>query len=161
MKAIGWAVGALALAGLAAPAEAVDWRDLFGRNDGYYRRDVGRIAYDEGFRDGAKDGSKDGRRGERFSMRRHGDYRDADDGYRRQYGPRHLYQRAYRRGYEAGYRRGYASRAHGRYGDRYGRDRGYGRYRGRDGRYDDYDRYDHDRYDGRDRTIYEEPRRRY
>ena len=158
MRATIWAVGVLALAGLAAPAEAVDWRDLFGRDDRYYSRDVGRIAYDEGYRDGAKDGSKDGRRGERFSLRRHGDYRDADDGYRRQYGPRHLYQRVYRRGFEAGYRRGYASRAYGRYGDRYSRDRydrdrdGY--YRDRDGRYDDDDRYD-------DRTIYEEPRRRY
>jgi hypothetical protein len=160
MRAISWAVGALALAGLAAPAEAVDWRDLFGRDDRYYSRDAGRIAYDEGYRDGAKDGSKDGRRGDRFSLRRHGDYRDADDGYRRQYGPRHLYQRAYRRGFEAGYRRGYQSRTYGRYGDRYGRDRydrdrdGYGRYGDRDGRYDDDDRYD-------DRTIYEEPRRRY
>src|SRR5687768_16180899 len=82
MRATCWAVGALALAGLAAPAEAVDLRDLFGRDDRYYRRDVGRIAYDEGYRDGAKDGSKDGRKGERFSLRRHGDYRDADDGYR-------------------------------------------------------------------------------
>jgi hypothetical protein len=155
MRATCWAVGALALAGLAAPAEAVDLRDLFGRDDRYYRRDVGRIAYDEGYRDGAKDGSKDGRKGERFSLRRHGDYRDADDGYRRQYGPRHLYQRAYRRGFEAGYRRGYQSRAYGRYGDRYGRDRydgDYDRYRDRDGRYDDDDRYG-------DRTIYEERRR--
>ena len=160
MRATCWAVGALALAGLAAPAEAVDLRDLFGRDDRYYGRDVGRIAFDEGYRDGAKDGSKDGRRGERYSLRRHGDYRDADDGYRRQYGPRHLYQRAYRRGYESGYRRGYQSRAYGRYGDRYGRDR-YGYGRGRDGRYDD-GRYDDGRYDGYDdRTIYEEPRRRY
>ena len=144
MKALGWAVGALVLAtGLAAPAEAVDWRDIFGGDDRYYRgRDPGRIGYDEGFRDGINKGERDGRKGDRYSLRRHGDYRDADDGYRREFGPRPYYQRAYRRGFEAGYRRAYSSYARG-YG--YGRDRDYGRYGDRDrdyygsdrGRYDD------------------------
>jgi hypothetical protein len=147
MKALGWAVGALALAGLAVPAEAVDWRDIFGGGDDrYYSRDPGRIAYDEGYRDGINKGERDGRKGERYSLRRHGDYRDADDGYRRQFGPRQHYQRVYRRGFEAGYRRAFASYAR-RYG--YGRDRDYGRYGDRDyGRYGDRDyRYDRDRYD--------------
>lgn len=151
MKALGWAVGALALAGLAAPAEAIDWRDIFGRNDRYYSRDPGRIAYDEGYRDGINKGERDGRKGERYSLRRHKDYRNADDGYRRQFGPKHYYQRVYRRGFEAGYRRMYASYAR-RYGYGYGRDRDYGRYGDRDyGRYRDRDyRYDRDRYDNDD-----------
>lgn len=151
MKALGWAVGALTLAGLAVPAEAVDWRDIFGRGDRYYR-DPGRIAYDEGFRDGLKKGERDGRKGERYSLRRHGDYRDADDGYRRQYGPKYAYQRVYRRGFEAGYQRAYSSYGYGWYGDRDGRGRGYGRYddgygryRDHDGHYCDYDPYDDDR----------------
>jgi hypothetical protein len=144
MRALGWAVGALSLAGLAAPAEAIDWRDIFGGSDRYYDRDPGRIAYDEGYRDGIDKGERDGRKGERYSLRRHGDYRDADDGYRRQFGPKHAYQRVYRRAFEAGYRRAYASHGYGRYG--YGRDR-YGRDRDRDrGRYGDRGRYD-DRYD--------------
>jgi hypothetical protein len=151
MKALGWAVGALALAGLAAPAEAIDWRDIFGRDDRYYGRDPGRIAYDEGYRDGINKGERDGRKGDRYSLRRHGDYRDADDGYRRQFGPKHYYQRTYRRAFEAGYRRAYASYAR-RYGYGYGRDRDYGRYGNRDyGRYGDRDdRYDRDRYDNDD-----------
>ena len=146
MKALGWAAGALTLLGLAAPAHAVDWRSIFGRDDGYYRyrHEPGRRAYEEGFRDGVDKGERDGKRGERYSLRRHGDYRDADDGYRREYGPRYQYQRVYRQGFEEGYRRAYGTYArydrYDRY-DRYGRDRDYDRYRDR-GRYDDYDRYD-------------------
>jgi hypothetical protein len=147
MKALGWAAGALTLFGLASPAEAIDWRALFGRDDGYhrYRHDPGRIAYEEGFRDGVNKGERDGKKGERYSLRRHGDYRDADDGYRRQYGPKYQYRRVYRQGFEDGYRRAYASYSY-RY-DRYGRGRydDRGRYGDR-GRYDDYDRYDRRRY---------------
>lgn len=153
MKALGWAVGALALAGLAAPADALDLHVILGGSGRYYGRDPGRIAYDEGFRDGVGKGERDGRKGDRFNPWHHGDYRDADDGYHREFGPKYTYQRAYRRGFEAGYRRSFAN-----YGYRYGygrdgyRDRGeYGRdgSYGRDGDYDD-DRYrDRGRYDDR------------
>jgi hypothetical protein len=148
MKAVGWAVGALALAGLAAPAEALDWRDIYGGGDRYYR-DPGRIAYDEGYRDGVNKGDKDGRKRDRFNPWRHGDFRDADDGYHREFGPKYSYQRVYRRGFEDGYRRAYGRYGYG-YRDGYDRDRGYGRngydydrYRYRD-RYDDRYRYDDD-----------------
>jgi hypothetical protein len=147
MKALGWAAGVLALLGLAAPAQAVDWRSIFGRNDdGYrYRRyDPGRVAYDEGFRDGIEKGERDGKKGERYSVRRHGDYRDADDGYRREYGPKYQYQRVYRQGFEQGYRRAY-----GNYAYRNGR---YGRYGDRDPYYDD-DRYGYGRYGERSRRY--------
>jgi hypothetical protein len=149
MRALGWASGVLALAGLAAPAEALDLHVIFGGNGRYYR-DPGRIAYDEGYRDGINKGQRDGRKGDHFNFWRHGDYRDADDGYHREFGPRYAYQRAYRRGFEAGYRRSFATYARHGYPPRgyYGRD-GYGddRYRDR-GRYDDRDRY---RYDDDDR----------
>jgi hypothetical protein len=158
MKALGWTVGALALAGLGAPAQAVDWRAVPRDGDRYYRSgDPGRIAYDEGYRDGLKQGEKDGRKGDRFDVRRHGDYRDADDGYRREFGPKSSYQRVYRRGFEDGYRRTYEAYAYGYgygpygYGDRgsYGRDGYYGGSSGRDGAYGRYR--DRDRYDDRDR----------
>jgi hypothetical protein len=152
MKALGWAAGALTLVGLAAPAQAVDWRSIFGRDEGYsrYRYDPGRVAYEEGFRDGVDKGERDGKKGDRYSVRRHGDYRDADDGYRREYGPKYQYQRVYRRGFEAGYRRAYANFSY-RNG-RYGRDRDHGRHGERD-RYGDYDRYEDDRYDERGRRY--------
>ena len=53
MKALGWAAGVVTLVGLAAPAQAVDWRSIFGRDEGdyRYRYDPRRVAYDEGFRD--------------------------------------------------------------------------------------------------------------
>jgi hypothetical protein len=158
MKALGWAVGALALAGMAAPANALDVRVILGDGDdrygdNRYYRDPGRIAYDEGFRDGVDKGERDGRKGDRFNPWRHGDYRDADDGYHREFGSKYSYQRTYRRAFEAGYRRAFANYSY-RYGygregyrDRgdYGRDGSYGR----DGYYDD-DRYrDRDRYDDR------------
>ena len=149
MKALGWAAGALTLLGLAAPAQAVDWRSIFGRDDGYnrYRYDPGRVAYEEGFRDGIDKGERDGKRGDRYSVRRHGDYRDADDGYRREYGPKYQYQRVYRQGFEEGYRRAYGDYAYRN--DRYG---GYGRYGDREPYYDD-DRYGYDRYGDRRRRY--------
>jgi len=143
MKALGWAVGALALAGLAAPADALDVRGIFGGGSRYYR-DPGRIAYDEGFRDGVDKGERDGRKGDRFDPWRHGDYRDADDGYHREFGPKYSYQRTYRRGFEAGYRRAFANYSYRRDGYRgqYGREGYYGRDGYDNGRYRDRDRYD-------------------
>ena len=45
---------------------------------------------------------------DRYDPRRHGRYRDADQGYRRDYGPRGVYEVSYRRGFERGYDEGYA-----------------------------------------------------
>ncbi|MCL4822413.1 MAG: hypothetical protein KJ067_25070 [Vicinamibacteria bacterium] len=97
-------------------------------------REAWRFGYDRGYREGLEEGSQDGRRNQRFDFWRERDYRNADKGYRRHYGPKPIYERGFREGFEAGYRRGYA-----RHDDR------------RDGR-----------WDGRDRgRIYEEPRRRW
>jgi hypothetical protein len=84
-----------------------------GRYGGYDRgryidsRYVERQAYDRGFRDGLRAGERDGRGGRRYDPSRHGDWRDADDGFRREYGDHNLYRRAFRGGFESGYSQGY------------------------------------------------------
>jgi len=88
------------------------------RNGGYYGRDVSRIAYDNGFRDGARAGERDGRSGRPFSYNRHDDWRDADDGYRREFGNYDFYRRTYRNGFENGYSNSYNQY---NYGGRYPR----------------------------------------
>ncbi len=82
-----------------------------------YRVDVQRTAYDRGYREGLEEGRKDGRDGRPFSMERHDEFRDADQGYRRSYGDRDLYQRAYRDGFSRGYREAFSRYGRG-YSDR-------------------------------------------
>jgi hypothetical protein len=62
-----------------------------------------------GFEEGYKRGVDDGRDRDRYDPRRHGRYRDAEQGYRRDYGPRGVYEVSYRRGFERGYDEGYAA----------------------------------------------------
>ncbi|HOC18108.1 MAG TPA: hypothetical protein PKK95_07560 [Vicinamibacterales bacterium] len=92
--------------------------------------DVGRIAYDNGYRRGIDRGSDDARSGRAANYRNDRDYRDADWGYDHRYGARGQYRQAFRRGYEAGYRDGFAREARGYGNGRYG-----GRAVPRDGRY--------------------------
>jgi hypothetical protein len=70
-------------------------------------RQIERRAYDNGFRDGVRRGERDARSARRFDPTRHGDWRDADDGYRREYGDHNFYRRAFRTGFEAGYSQAY------------------------------------------------------
>jgi hypothetical protein len=106
------------VAALAAPACASG--GYVYRNDPYrgggYGREVERRAYDNGFRDGVKAGEKDGRKGRSFAFDRHDDWRDADDGYHRDFGDREFYRRSFREGFRAGYTDGY-----NRYGRAYRR----------------------------------------
>ncbi|MGE5244899.1 MAG: hypothetical protein ACM3SQ_11785 [Betaproteobacteria bacterium] len=83
------------------------------------RYDVGRRAYENGYREGLRHGESDARDGRRFDVQRQDDYRDADEGYRRGYGDRDDYQRAYRQGFAAGYAEAYNRVAQGAYGSRY------------------------------------------
>jgi hypothetical protein len=46
-------------------------------------------------------------------VERHGDWRDADEGYRREYGDREFYRHEFREGFVAGYRDGYNAYARG------------------------------------------------
>ncbi len=76
--------------------------------------DVERIAHQNGYHEGREAGERDGRRGRPFSFDRHDDWRDADEGYRREYGDREFYRREFREGFRSGYTEGYSA-----YGTRY------------------------------------------
>jgi hypothetical protein len=157
MKTTTLAVGLLAATGLclaSAPSEAgvrIGVGVVIGGpsyRPGYAGPGADRYGYDRGYREGAEKGFKAGRRGKRFEFWRDGDYRDADDGYKRWMGPRWAYEDAFRRGYEAGYRRGYSNGLRERGGRWYDHDRdGY-----------DRDRWDRDRRDWNDN---EDPRERW
>lgn len=91
---------------------------------GYYDRDgyrgrynVERLASDNGYRDGLREGEKDDRHNDRYNYRDEKRYREADAGYRREYGSRYEYASAYRRGFEEGYRAGYSNRRTYRHDD--------------------------------------------
>ncbi len=87
-----------------------DYPGYYERSDHRSRYDIGRIGFDNGYRDGLREGEKDDRRDDRYDYRDEGRYRDGDSGYRREYGPRYEYVSAYRHGFEEGYRRGYSNR---------------------------------------------------
>jgi hypothetical protein len=89
---------------IATPACASSGRYSDQRND---YRDFERRAYDVGHRDGLSHGEDDARHRRELRIDRDGDYRSADDGYRREYGDRENYRRAFRRGYKTGYTEGF------------------------------------------------------
>ncbi len=64
-------------------------------------------AYNRGFDDGYRQGLDAARDGDRYDVRREGQYRSADRGYDRRYGSRSDWQRVYRNGFTQGYDRGY------------------------------------------------------
>ncbi len=78
-----------------------------GGNGGVYGRnnDYRGAAYDNGYREGYRQGERDSRDRRNYDFRRHGDYRDGDNGFRG--GDRNDYKRDYRRGFEQGYSQGY------------------------------------------------------
>lgn len=86
-----------------------------GANRG--RATLAEIAFANGLDEGYRKGFDDGRDGDRYDVSRHGAYRRADDGYRREFGSRQHYERAYRaafeRGYDNGYRDGQRDRGRG------------------------------------------------
>src|SRR5688572_29495166 len=69
-------------------------------------RQVDDRAYERGYNDGRRQGENDARRNRAYDYARHGDYRDADDGYRG-YGDRSGYRVVFRQGFVAGYNDGY------------------------------------------------------
>ena len=73
--------------------------------------DLDRVAYDNGYRDGRRAGERDARDRRSFSYNRHDDWRNGDDGYRREFGNFDRYRRTYRNGFETAY-----SDSYNRYG---------------------------------------------
>jgi flagellar biosynthesis/type III secretory pathway protein FliH len=65
------------------------------------------MGFERGYRDGQEKGLEDYRKNRNPEVNRHGDYRDADDGYRSSYGNKRDYQAGYRRGFEQGYGDGF------------------------------------------------------
>jgi len=112
-------LAAAALTTVPAQAQVYGRYDGRGRNGSYgyersqYTRGMG---FDRGFRDGLKHGRKDGDKHRSFSVARDSDFRDADNGYHRDYGNRDFYRRSFREGFRAGYAQGY---------NRYARNPGY------------------------------------
>jgi hypothetical protein len=88
--------------GIAVAAPACAAQTYAYRPDGV-NREVQRRAYDNGYREGSDQGRKDARDRRDFSFERHGDYRDADDGYRRSDGNKDSYRQFFREGFRAGY----------------------------------------------------------
>ena len=72
------------------------------------------IGYANGFEEGYKRGVDDGRDRDRYDPRGDSRYRDADQGYQRDYGPKGVYEVSYRRGFERGYDQGYQEGQRGR-----------------------------------------------
>lgn len=100
---------ALALATLAIPAPAMAGPQLGVIVQWAQRQAVPRVSvgYNEGYARGLRSGEDDARRGNRFEFVDESDYRNADHGYRREYGAREFYRDEYRRGFAVGYEAGY------------------------------------------------------
>lgn len=64
-------------------------------------------AYARGYSDGFEKGLDDGRDRDRYDPVRHGDYREADQGYSGTYGSKDAYKNNYRAGFRQGYDDGY------------------------------------------------------
>jgi hypothetical protein len=81
----------------------------YGRSPdrGGYAREIERRAYDKGYREGLDEGRDDARHNRDYAPSRHREYRNADDGYHRDYGDREFYRGVYRRGFDIGYRESY------------------------------------------------------
>ncbi len=77
-------------------------------------RGVDQRAYSIGYDEGRQRGEQDARRRRSFDYQRHGDYRDADDGYRGN-GDRGSYRSVFRQGFVAGYNDGYRQYSQGGY----------------------------------------------
>ena len=90
---------------ITAPACATAYRYDYGD----HRDDVQRRAYDRGYHEGTEDGRSDARKGRPADYRRHGEFRDADEGYHRGDGDREFYREMFRRGYAVGYDTAYRS----------------------------------------------------
>jgi hypothetical protein len=70
---------------------------------------VNAVARGWGHRDGFKDGYKAALKFRAYDPENNSDFRDANNGYKRQFGSKYLYRSEYREGYVRGYQSGYRS----------------------------------------------------
>lgn len=129
------AVGIAALFAIAAPANAQVWND--GARWGTYNNGARSVGFNNGFQEGLHRGQQAAQDRRPYDIQREKDYRNADDGYRREYGDRNFYRDEYRRGFTQGYQQSYEqyngyNNRDGRWGSQYPtngsvyNDRGYG-----------------------------------
>lgn len=71
--------------------------------------DASRIGRGWGRRDGFKDGYKAALKFRGYNPENNGDFRDANNGYKRRFGSKYVYKTAYREGYVQGYDSGFRS----------------------------------------------------
>ena len=77
-------------------------------NSQVYSQAYNSQAYNTGYDRGTRAGADDGQRNRDFNFVNKSDYRNADSGYRREYGDRERYRSDFRLGFESGYRDGYS-----------------------------------------------------
>jgi hypothetical protein len=96
-------------------------------SNGYYRypvggrpgiRQVDDRAYRNGYEEGRVQGENDARRGRSFDYNRHGEYKNAQNGYDG-YGNRNEYRQVFRQGFESGYNDAYRRLARNTYPGQY------------------------------------------
>jgi hypothetical protein len=117
MVALGLAV-AVSSAGLAVAQDRDDYR--YDRDRDYRYDDLQsglRIAHEIGYQDGAQVAREDAWHGKPFNPYPRGKYRNADRGYRHEYGSKNEYRERYADGYRDGYRSAFRRyHGHGGYG---------------------------------------------
>lgn len=105
------AVFAFALPASAGAQTPLGWHVRYdsGPSQYYSRRyeDGRRVARDKGYQEGLHHGDQAARRRKPFDLNREKDYRNGDEGYRREYGSREEYREAFRSGFAEGYREAY------------------------------------------------------
>jgi hypothetical protein len=111
MKTKWMAVGTLALAGLLAAPGTSNARVVIRFGHEHHAPSAFQIGLERGREDGWRRGERDARHNCRPSYWNDNRYRNADHGYKRHYGPRHVYASGYRDGYESAYRAAYRQTA--------------------------------------------------
>ncbi len=102
-KAYRFLPAVFAVAVLTATPACASYQRSYGGQQ--YGRGYDDRAYRNGYEEGRQDGESDARRGRSADYRRHGDYRDADNGYRG--GDKGDYRQAFRQGFAEGYNDAY------------------------------------------------------
>jgi hypothetical protein len=105
------AIALMAVGVMAGPVQARTGVSSPG-SYGQYRREGQKIAFDKGYRTGLDKGDDDARHHRNPDPERSSHYRNADDGYHHEYGPKEEYRESYREGFRQGYSEAYRSYRH-------------------------------------------------